>query len=429
MLAIHSHPARPTLAVDEAISVRGVVHRLRALRGVAFLHLRLPEALIQVVWEGSLPPGLREQSAVAVSGRCVSARLREAALTHRTLEVRATALEVLSTPSQPMPIDVTKPTLSAGGAAVYDHRALSLRHPRVQAVFRVQQAVLCGFREALFAEGFTEIHSPKLGAEGAEGGAEVFELEYFGRRATLAQSPQLYKELCTGAFLRVFEVGPVFRAEKHATSRHLAEYTSLDLEMGPIASFTEVMAMQVRVLAHTFGRVRQTCGHALELLGASVPEVVCVPAIPFAEAKARIGGSATPDLSPAEEQALCRSVCEETGSELVFVTHYPSSKRPFYTMDVPGSEHETCSFDLLFRGVEITTGGQRIHEREALVAKLAARGMNPDAFAFFHATHGYGLPPHGGLGMGLERLTAQLLGLANIREACLFPRDRSRLTP
>ena len=202
MQSILPHASLPTLTVDSPVTLRAMVHRIRELRGFAFVHLRTPGELLQAVWTGPLPPGLREQSAVEVTGLVVAASLREPALTRRDVELQLSALEVLSTPELPMPFDVTKPALTAGAPAIYDHRPLSLRHPSVQAVFTVQQELLRGIREALFAERFTEIHSPKLGAEGAEGGANLFELDYFGRRATLAQSPQLYKELGTGAFLQ-----------------------------------------------------------------------------------------------------------------------------------------------------------------------------------------------------------------------------------
>jgi nondiscriminating aspartyl-tRNA synthetase len=295
-------------------------------------------------------------------------------------------------------------------------------------VFAIQAALVAGLRDHLDGIGFTAIHSPKLGSQGAEGGANLFTLPYFGREAVLAQSPQLYKEICVAAFGRVYEIGPVFRAEPHATRRHLNEYVSLDVEFGPIASFAEVMALEVGLLRAMFARVRERCAPELSLLGLALPDTERVVAIPFAEVKAWTGDS-EPDLSPAEERAVCDRALDELGAELVFVTRFPSSKRPFYAMDSPDDPTVTESFDLLLRGTEITTGGQRIHDPEVLRAKLRARGMDPDAFGFFLEAHDCGLPPHGGFGLGLERLTAQLCGLDNVRDASLFPRDAHRLTP
>lgn len=419
--------------VDGAVVdiVVGSVLRVRRMSGRAFVHVWLPEGLVQVVYEGELAEDVRPGGAIAVTGRCVRAALKDPSLGWRDREVVAQRIEVLSSPRLPPPFDVGKPELAVTPETRFDARSSSLRHPKVRAVFGIQDALVHGFQTHLRARGFTEIHSPKLGAEGAEGGANVFELPYFGRKAVLAQSPQFYKELCVAAFGRVFEVGPVFRAEPHATSRHLNEYTSLDVELGPIRSVREVMGVEVGALAAMFAAVRERCGWALALLGISVPELDedgVIPAIPFAEVKRRTGDT-DHDLSPAEEQQVSAWALAETGSELVFVTRYPSSKRPFYAMDSPDDPTVTESFDLLFRGVEITTGGQRIHDPDALEAKIRARGLDPAAFAHFLAGHRHGLPPHGGFGLGLERLTARLCGLDNVRDAALFPRDAHRLVP
>ena len=420
----------PTLqAGDDDVVLRALVVGVRRLKAITFLRLRLPHGFVQAVCTKPLPDGVREHASVEVRGTLVPAALKDPALTHPHLELQVTELELLASPGAPPPFDVSKRTLDAGPEARLDHRPLALRHPTLAATFRVQHVILQAFRAHLNAAAFTELQTPKLVSTGAEGGADVFVLDYFGRRATLAQSPQFHKEFGTGAFLRVYEVGPVFRAEKHATSRHLNQYTSLDVELGPIRDVTEVMALQTGLLREICATVQEACGRELALLGAEVPEVASIPAVPFDEARALIGAGPGDDLAPADEAAIGALVKAETGSDFVFVTHYPSTKRPFYAMDDPADPTRTVSFDLLFRGVEITTGGQRIHEAEALVAKLRARGLDPDAFAFFHQVHAYGLPPHGGFGMGLERLTQHLLGLAQIKDATLFPRDRNRLAP
>ncbi|MEQ1502103.1 MAG: aspartate--tRNA(Asn) ligase [Myxococcota bacterium] len=419
-------PLEPRVGLDA--DWVGLVHHVRRLKGRAFVHLWLPQGLVQIVWTGELPDGVRPGATIEARGPCVPAALRDPTLRWAGLEVQATAIAVWSTPSEPMPVDLTKPELVATAETRFDLRPLTLRHPRIRAVFTIQDALVRGFRSYLSGSGFTEIHSPKIVAEGAEGGANVFELGYFGRRATLAQSPQFYKEFGTGVFGRVFEVGPVFRAEPHATSRHLAEYTSLDVELGPIRSLDEVMAVEVGALGAMLDAVRRDCAHEVALLGITLPALGPIPVIPFAAVKARTGDT-DHDLSPSEEQAVSAWIRAETGSDWVFVTGYPSSKRPFYAMDDPADPRSTVSFDLLFRGVEITTGGQRIHELPTLEAKLRRRGMDPAAFAFFTAAHRHGLPPHGGFGLGLERLTARLCGLDNVRDATLFPRDLHRLAP
>lgn len=305
----------------------------------------------------------------------------------------------------------------------------------MRAIFKIQEAIAIAFREFLQREHFTEIYTPKVVSEGAEGGANVFDLEYFGRSAYLAQSPQFYKQIMVGVFERVYEIGPVYRAEKHNTSRHLNEYISLDLEMGFIDSFIDVMEMETALLQYVFTYVREHRREELELLEATVPSFTEIPALRLDEAHQLVrdvfGKEVVPegDLDPESEELVCRYAREMWGSELVFVTHYPSAKRPFYAMDDPADPRFTCSFDLLFRGLEVTTGGQRIHEYDVQVAKLERRGLSPIAFESYLQMHKYGVPPHGGLAIGLERLAMKLLGLRNVREASLFPRDIDRITP
>jgi nondiscriminating aspartyl-tRNA synthetase len=407
--------------VGDDVDFRGMVHHVRRLKGRSFLHLWTAHGLVQVVC-GELQAAVKPGASVRVSGKLVPAKLRESVLVWKDREVAAQQVEILWSPPEISPLDLTKPELIVSADGKFDLRPLTLRHPRIRAVFRVQDVLTRAFRRYLHELGFVEIHSPKLVAQGAEGGADLFSVPYFGQKAYLAQSPQLYKELATGAFLRVFEVGPVFRAEPHATRRHLNEYVSLDAEMGPIEDMHEVMAVLAGALAEMFEAVRTEAAPEVELLGIEVPTVREVPAISFAEFKARTGDT-EPDLSPAEEQSLGQEF------ELLFVTGYPSSKRPFYVLDDPSSPGYTHSFDLLFRGMEIVSGGQRIHDPEMLEAKMRARGMEPEHFSSFTMGHRYGLPPHGGFGLGLERLTALLCGLDNLRDAALFPRDQNRLSP
>lgn len=334
-----------------------------------------------------------------------------------------------------MPIAVSKWKMSASLEAKLDMRSLTLRNLRERARFRIQEGIARAFREYLHGEGFTEIHSPKIGAKGAEGGANVFKLDYFHRPAVLAQSPQFYKQMMVGVFDRVMEVGPVFRAEKHNTKRHLNEYTGLDFEMGYIDDFTDIMAMETGFLQHMVEILKKEYSTELEILKVKLPEVEKIPAVTFTEAK-RLASEKygtqikNPyDLEPEEEHLIGRYFKEEYGADFVFVTHYPSKKRPFYAMDDPTDPKVTLSFDLLFRGLEVTTGGQRIHSYTELMEKIEKRGMDTEGMEQYLSTFKHGMPPHGGLGIGLERMTMQLLEEENVREVSLFPRDMSRLVP
>jgi aspartyl/asparaginyl-tRNA synthetase len=294
------------------------------------------------------------------------------------------------------------------------------------------EGVVSGFREFMLAEGFTEIHSPKIVSAGAEGGANIFKLKYFDKDAFLTQSPQFYKQTCVAFFDRVFEIAPVYRAERHNTSRHLNEYIGLDFEMGFIDSMYDVMQMEVAMLRYTVEYIASHYQNELKILGASLPEVGEIPCVTFEEAMEILRGPGKKiktDLDPEDEVKLCEYAEKEYGSELIFVTHFPSAKRPFYAMDDPENPRLALSFDLLLRGLEITTGGQRIHDYGEQVAKMERMGLNPSDFADYLNIHRYGMPPHGGLGIGLERLVMKLLSLQNIRQSSLFPRDLNHINP
>lgn len=316
-----------------------------------------------------------------------------------------------------------------------DHLPLTLRTPRVRAIFKVQAEILKAYRAHLNSQGFTEFQAPKLIGDDAEGSGEVFEVKYlYEKTAHLATSPQLYKQIMVGVFERVFTTGNVFRAEKHSTTRHLNEYTSLDMEMGFIKDHTDVMAMETGLLRAVCGHLAATCAAEFALLGAEVPVVPDeIPRMKLREAQELIfketgkDKRTEPDLEPEDERWLCEWAAREHKSDFVFVTHYPVSKRPFYTFEDQDDKGFTKSFDLLFRGVEITTGGQRRHEYDDLVEGAKAKGLDPEKFSFYLQAFKYGLPPHGGWGMGLERLTAKFLNLPNVKEATLFPRDINRI--
>ena len=373
---------------------------------------------------------LKEESCVEVLAEVVK---EERA--HDGYELHLLSVRILSAPAEPAPIVINQKKVDTALEKKLDYRPISLRNEKERAIFRIQAALCEGFRKYLNGQHFTEIHTPKLVAAGAEGGANIFKLDYFGKEAYLAQSPQFYKQMMVGVFERVFEIAPVFRAEKHDTARHLNEYTGVDFEMGYIESYTDVMRMETGMIRAALSYLQQNCGQEIRLLAVEVPEVEEIPAIRFREAKEWIAESFHrqirdyEDFEPEEEKLLCNLIREKTGSDFVFVTHYPSSKRPFYAMEDPANPEETLSFDLLFRGLEVTTGGQRIHSYREQVEKMEKRGMHVEAFESYLQIHKYGMPPHGGLGLGLERFTARLLNLENVREAALFPRDIHRLIP
>lgn len=316
-----------------------------------------------------------------------------------------------------------------------DNLPLTLRTKRSRAIFKVQAEILKAYRAFLNGEGFTEFQAPKLIGDDAEGSGAVYEVPYFyGKTAHLATSPQLYKQIMVGVFERVFCSGIVFRAEKHATTRHLNEYTSLDMEMGFIESHHDLMRMETKLMRYISEHLKETCSAEFALLGAEIPEVPEeIPTMKLREAQALIlketGKDKTeePDLEPEDERWLCEWAKKEKNSDFVFVTHYPVSKRPMYTMEDEADKGFTKSFDLLFRGVEITTGGQRRHDYQNLIEGIKMKGLEPEAFSYYLQAFKSGMPPHGGWGMGLERLTAKFLSVENVKEATLFPRDINRI--
>lgn len=315
-----------------------------------------------------------------------------------------------------------------------DYMPLTLRSTKAKAVFKVQASILKAIREFLGTQNFTEFQAPKLIGEDAEGGANSFNIEYFGHTAHLAQSPQLYKQIMAGVFERVFAIGNVYRAEKHATTRHLNEYTSFDIEMAFIKDHTDVMNMETKILAHVMKVLKAECPSEFELFKSEIPEVPeNIPSLKLREAqqviKAEFGEDCTkePDLEPQHERWLCEYAKKKWNSDFIFITHFPISKRPFYTMEDENDKGYAKGGDLLFRGVEITTLAQRIHNYDTLVESMKNKGLDPEKFRFYLQAFKYGIPPHGGFGFGIERLTAKLLGLQSVKEATLFPRDINRI--
>ncbi len=419
------------------VTIEGFVHRIRDFKDCVFVVIRTREGYIQVVNDtGECDScikdieNIKENMIVRVSGM-----VAEDERAPNGFEIRPDKFTILSTPSDSMPISLNKKNLNLTIDNNLNLRPLTLRHQTLISMFKLQEGIERGFRDFLYSQQFTEIRSPKIVNAGAEGGSNIFKLDYFDQKAFLAQSPQFYKQTMVGVYERVFETGPVFRAEKHNTVRHLNEYTSLDFEMGFIDDFTDIMEMETAMLKYVFNLLITQYGKELDFLGITLTVPEFIPCVRFDEAKERISKKYNRkikdpyDLQPEEEQLIGELFKEETGSDFVFVTHYPSKKRPFYAMDDPEDTRFTLSFDLLYKGLEITTGGQRIHDYQMQVEKMIAKGLNPDDFESYLMIHKYGMPPHGGLGIGLERLTMQITGESNIRSATMFPRDRTRLVP
>ncbi|MBU6426959.1 aspartate--tRNA(Asn) ligase [Patescibacteria group bacterium] len=315
-----------------------------------------------------------------------------------------------------------------------DYLPLTLRDEKHSAIFKVQAQIVESFRKFFRDKGFVEFQAPKLIGDDAEGGANSFDVEYFGHTAHLAQSPQLYKQIMVGVFEKVFAIGNVYRAEKHSTTRHLNEYTSMDIEMGFIKDHKDIMTIENEFFSQLESDLRDNYAQEFKLLGAKIPSVPKeIPKMTLREAQAVITKETDkdctnePDLEPEHERWLCDYAQKQFGSDFIFITNFPTAKRPFYTYRDEKDPAYTKGFDLLFRGVEITTGAQRIHDYDALVSSMKDKGLNPDKFVYYLQAFKYGMPPHGGLGMGLERLTAKLLDIDNVKEATLFPRDINRI--
>ncbi len=420
-------------SVGAQVRLTGWLHHQRQLAKVAFLLVRDRSGIAQVVLTDSAAreaaAQLIPETLVEVVGTAVANDQAPSGA-----EVVDPCVTVIAAAVGAPPFELRRPEILALLPTLLDHAAVSLRHPRRRAVAALAAASTRGFRSTLEGRGFTEIFTPKVVASATESGANVFEIDWFGRRAYLAQSPQFYKQIMVGVFERVFEVAPVFRAEPHDTVRHLAEYVSLDAELGFIEDHRDVMALLRDVVAGMVDTTAEDAAGSVGVLGLELPKVPDeIPALDFREAQ-RMIESATgrktvgePDLAPADERWLGEWAAREHGSDFVYVTGYPMVKRPFYTHPSPDDPAVSNSFDLLFRGLELVTGGQRLHRYDDYVAALGDQDLAP--YASYLEAFWHGMPPHGGFAIGLERWTARLTGAANVREVTLFPRDLNRITP
>lgn len=440
--------------IGEEVEVFGMVHNTRITKWGGFIILRKAKGLLQTVFQNETSEifgvdgnkikinDLSRESAVKIKGTVSKAGIKDVSVYYKTIEVSVKSIEVLSVPTTDNLIDVA--ALSHDSEANFtfklDNRQVTLRNTRDIAIFKITSSISKAFVDYLNSKNFTQIFTPKIVSAGAEGGANIFELEYFGKKAFLTQSPQFYKQICVGVFERVFEIAPVYRAEKHSTSRHLNEYISIDLEMGFINDHRDIMQFEAEILRYVLKQLQENCMHELAVLNATLPQLPNdIPVYRLSEVheilhehyadKLTQDHRGEPDLAPEEEVFICDYAAKEFHSDFVFVTHFPRKHRAFYSMDDPNDPELTLSFDLLMKGREITSGSQRIHDENQYRTKMKSLGMNPDNFTFYLDTFKNGMPPHGGLAIGLERLTAGILNIQNVKEASLFPRDINRITP
>ena len=419
-------------SIGKEIEFKGCVHRVKKLGNISFVLIRTAFNVIQTVYSADKCSdsidGLKEGYYVWVKGT-VNKNDKE----FTGIEIELSSIKVVSKPAAEYPLKLSQGKLNCSIEANLDNRSVALRNPYERAVFKLQEGIVHGMHHFMRENNFTEIHTPKIVAQGAEGGANIFRLDYFQKNAFLNQSPQFYKQAAIAFFDRVYEIAPVYRAEKHATSRHINEYIGLDFEMGFIDSMYDVMAMETAMLKYIMNFLNENYQNEIKILDADIPVIDEIPSIKFCDAiellRGGEGSGKKFDLDPEDEVKLCEYAKEKYNSEFIFVTHFPSSKPPFYAMNSREDPREAYKFDLLFRGLEITSGGQRIHDYDEQVEKMKKQGLDPEDFKSYLESHKYGLPPHGGLGIGLERLLMKILRKGNIRETSMFPRDINRLIP
>ena len=421
--------------INKTILLKGWVNNRRDHGKIVFFDLRDRSGIIQVVSDQNAG-NLNSQDVVEIEGKVIKRpeKMVNKKIPLGTVEIQAEKIKVIQKAHE-LPFDMGGPDLNVELPTLLDHRSLTLRHPKVIAIFKIQEVILKTFRNFLRSQDFTEISVPTIVATATEGGSEVFPVEYFDKKAYLAQSPQFYKQIMVGIFERVFTVAHAYRAEPSVTTRHMTEYVGLDAEMGFIENWTEVLEMADKTVKEIFEQIQKNCSHELGLFNASIPKTIAkTPRLKLKEAQEIIFKRTKKDhrnesdLDPEDEREICRWALEEKGSELVFITHYPTKKRPMYTHTDPKNPEETLGFDLIGRGVEWITGGQRINDYKKLLTNIKKWGCDPKDFETpYLQAFKYGMPPEGGFCLGLERITQNILGLKNVRESTLFPRDMTRI--
>ena len=416
---------------EQEVLLVGWVHKIRDLGQVVFIMLRDKSGIIQLVCAKEQICSLRLENSIEVKGI-----LKENSKALKGIEVQVESIEIIGNVYyDKLPFEIQSYKNKTSLEIQLDYRTISLRIPKTRAIFKVQNEIEEAFKTYFRRNAFEQVHTPKIINSGTEGGSEMFTVNYFGQRAFLAQSPQFYKQMMVGAgFERVYEVAYAYRAELHNTYRHLNEYVSMDVEMAFIKDENDLIDMEEGFLSYLFTHLNITCKEELELFDIQFPKFLSIPRIPLKEAQdilLKEYGKKSPigNIDSEGEVLLYKYVKENYNSDFVFLTQYPTAKRPMYTMACESDKEITKSFDLLYKGLEVTTGGQRIHDYEILKERILAHGLKIEDFTFYLDTFKYGMPPHGGFAIGLERITMQILNLSNIREAALFPRDMKRLTP
>lgn len=428
--------------IGQKVILAGWVKTRRDHGKLIFLDLRDRSGIVQLVVNPKISQGaykkaqdLKPEYVVAIKG---TVKERPASTVNKELETGSVEIEVenieIISKAQSLPFDIGAEELGLELPTLLDNRSLVLRHPKISAIFKIQQTLVQSFRKTLKEEDFTEIFVPTLVPTATEGGAEVFPVEYYKHKAYLAQSPQMYKQIMTSIFERVFTIAHAYRAEPSVTTRHLSEYVSLDAEFGFIESWEELMESAEKVVLSMIEDVGEKNQKELNLFGVTLPKFKkSIPRIKMRDAqeiifkRTKTDHRSEPDLDPADEKEICKWAKEETGAQFIFITHYPTKKRPFYTMPDAKDPNYTLSFDLLGVNEEWVTGGQRINNYEMLLRNIEKWGNKPENFEIYLQSFKYGMPPEGGFAMGLERITKDILGLSNIREASLFPRDMERV--
>lgn len=414
--------------VGKEVELRGWVNTIRNHKKIVFIDLRDSTGVVQVVGN-AIYATLSPESVVSIKGLVKErpSKLVNAKIKTGSIEIEGRELTVLAAAKE-LPFDMSKEKLDVSLPIMLDYRSLTLRHQSIRSIFKVQETIVQTFRKTMKDKDFTEIQAPTIVATATEGGAEVFPVSYFHHKAFMAQSPQFYKQIMVSIFEKVFTVAHAYRAEPSVTTRHLTEYIGLDVEMGFIDSWTELMDMAEHLLKSIFEAVKTNHGVEIPVIEKSIPRIKLTEAKEIIFKRTGRDIRKEPDLDPEGERELSKWSRETHGSDLVFVTHYPTKKRPMYTHPDPENPEETLSFDLIGKGQEWITGGQRIHNYDTLVANIKKWGQNPDNFETpYLQAFKYGMPPEGGFCLGLERITMNILGLSNVREASLFPRDMERV--
>lgn len=421
--------------VGQQLTVSGWVNTRRDHGKIVFFDLRDRTGLLQIIISPELAEGIRVEDVVSVTGMVSSRpeKLINSKLPTGTVELQAEEIKVLSKSAE-LPFDMGQPKLELELPTLLDHRSLTLRHPQNQIIFKVQANIAENFREVARNLGCTEIFPPTISASSTEGGAQVFLLDYFGHQAFMVESPQLYKQMLVGVFERVFTISHIYRAEPSVTTRHLVESIQMDCEIGFIENYSELLDTMEQTFAKTISKTQTNCVKELEFLGVEkslvenkIPRFTMREAQQIIFERTKVDHGTEPDLMPEDEREICKYAKEKFKSDLVTITYFPTHKRAFYSLPDPDNPEYCLSYDLLYKGLEICSGAQRIHNYDQLIDTIKSRGLNPDNFAMYLQAFKYGMPPHGGFSFGLERSTMKLLDLDNIRKASLYPRDMERV--